>query len=72
MKNYVSEPLAKRIINLRGGVAIEADRQEICSFTLEKCLLNEAPGEKVEGEQLCPFTLEPICMKTRAMSAGRD
>lgn len=72
MKNYVSEPLAKRIINFREGVGIKADRQEICSFTLERCLLNVAPGEKVEGDPLCPFTLEPVCMKTRAMSAGWD
>lgn len=72
MKNYASEPLAKRTINCRDGLGIKADRQEICSFTLEKCLLNAAPGEKGEGEELCPFTLEPVCMKTRAMSAGWD
>lgn len=69
MKNYASEPLAKRTITYRNGLGIKADRQEICSFTLEKCLLNAAPGEK---EELCPFTLEPVCMKTRAMSAGWD
>jgi hypothetical protein len=69
MKNYMSEPLARRTINSRAGLGIKTDQQEICSFTLEKCLLNAAPGEK---EELCPFTLEPVCMKTRAMSAGWD
>jgi hypothetical protein len=70
MKNYASEPLAKRTIAYRDGLGIKTDRQEICSFTLEKCLLNAVPGEK--EEELCPFTLEPVCMKTRAMSAGLD
>ena len=70
MKCFTSEPLAKRTINFYAGLGIKADRQEICSFTLERCLLNQAPGE--EEEPLCPFTLEPICMKTRAMSAARD
>jgi len=70
MEYYTSEPLAKRIINFHAGLGIKADRQEICSFTLERCLLSAATGEK--EEHLCPFTLEPICMKTRAMSAGRD
>lgn len=72
MKNSAFEPLARRIINIREGVGIKADLQEICSFTLERCLLKVAPGEKDEGEQLCPFTLEPVCMKTRALSAGWD
>ncbi len=70
MKNSTSEPLAKRIINSHTGLGILADTQEICSFTLERCLLNSAPGEK--EDQLCPFTLEPICIKTRALSAGLD
>jgi hypothetical protein len=72
MKNYASEPLAKRISSYHVGLGIKADRQEICSFTLERCLLNPTPGEKEEDEKLCPFTLEPVCMKTRAMSAGWD
>jgi len=70
MKYCTSEPLAKRIINFHAGLGVKADWQEICSFTLERCFLNAVPGE--EEEPLCPFTLEPICMKTRAMSAGRD
>lgn len=72
MKNSAFEPLARRIINVPEGVGIKADLQEICSFTLERCLLNAAPGDVEETEQLCPFTLEPLCMKTRALSAGWD
>ncbi len=72
MKNAAFEPLARRVKNIHKGAEIQEDLQEICSFTLERCLLKTDAGEKKDGEDLCPFTLEPVCMRTRAMSAGWD
>jgi len=72
MKNVAFEPLARRVTNIRKGINIKADLQEVCSFTMERCLLKTRAGEKEDGEELCPFTLEPVCMRTRAMSAGWD
>jgi hypothetical protein len=72
MNNAAFEPLARGVKNIHGVINIRADLQEICSFTLEICLLKTGAGRQEEGEELCPFTLEPVCMRTRAMSAGRD
>ncbi len=72
MKNVTCEPLPKRVLDVREGIGIKTDVEEICSFTLERCLLTSAPGEKREREHLCPFTLEPVCMRTRALPAVRN
>lgn len=71
--NSALEPMTRRLINFGARKTVKADQQVICSFTLERCLLDiVVPGAKEEGEQICPFTLEPVCMKTRALEAGRD
>jgi hypothetical protein len=72
MKNSALETMTRSVIPVHGALGVKAGLQEICSYTLERCFLKTAPEEMEEGEQLCPFTLEPVCMQTRAMSAGRD
>ncbi len=72
MKNVIFEPLPKRILDFRRGIRIKADMPEVCSFTLEKCFLASAPARNRSAENLCPFTLEPVCMRTRALSAALD
>ncbi len=72
MKNVILEPLPRRIIDFPKGIRIKADMPEVCSFTLEKCYLASAPAKKRGAANLCPFTLEPVCMRARALSAVWD
>ena len=72
MNDAMSEPLPRRIVDVRRGIWINADMQEICSFTLERCFLTSKPTGKGEAENVCPFTLEPVCIKTRALPAAWD
>ncbi len=72
MKNAMLKPLPRRIIDFHSGIRIKADMPEVCSFTLEKCYLASAPAKKRGAENLCPFTLEPVCMRARALAAVWD
>ena len=72
MKSGLFEPLPRRIIDVPKGIRIKADMPEICSFTLERCFLASTPTKKGNEENICPFTLEPACVRTRALSAVRD
>lgn len=49
---------------VRKSKRIMEDAPEICSFTLEPCLLQS--GALSSSGELCPFTLEQVCISKRA------
>jgi len=44
-----------------------SDAPEICAFTMEPCLLGDG---LLRDDDVCPFTLESVCICSRPFFAG--